>query len=63
RLMKPHTGTYLAEKLVECLKSYGIQDKILGMVADNASNNNTILDALELELEGFQGSMACIWCM
>ncbi|KAF8579359.1 hypothetical protein K439DRAFT_1300865, partial [Ramaria rubella] len=63
RLTKAHNGAYLAEKLVECLKSYGIQDKILGMVADNASNNNTMLDVLEFELKGFQGATTCVRCM
>ncbi|KAF8580643.1 hypothetical protein K439DRAFT_1619657 [Ramaria rubella] len=28
-----------------------------GLVADNASNNNTMLDCLEYELEGFEGSL------
>ncbi|KAF8579151.1 hypothetical protein K439DRAFT_1314891, partial [Ramaria rubella] len=63
RLTKSHNGAYLAEKLAECLKSYGIQDKILGMVADNASNNNMMLDALEFELEGFQGTITRVRCM
>lgn len=28
RLTSAHTGAYLAEKLVECLKEYGIEEKV-----------------------------------
>ncbi|KAF8584356.1 hypothetical protein K439DRAFT_1346283, partial [Ramaria rubella] len=34
--------------------------QILRLVADNASNNNTMLDGLEFELPGFQGSLTCV---
>ncbi|KAF8579801.1 hypothetical protein K439DRAFT_1307737, partial [Ramaria rubella] len=36
--------------------------QILGLVADNASNNNTMLNGLEFELPGFQGSLTCVQC-
>ncbi|KAF8580010.1 hypothetical protein K439DRAFT_1300551, partial [Ramaria rubella] len=63
RLTWAHTGMYLAEQLAECLKVFGIQDKILRVVADNASNNNMMLDGLEFELPGFQGSLTRVWCI
>ncbi|KAF8587061.1 hypothetical protein K439DRAFT_1298983, partial [Ramaria rubella] len=63
RLTKLHTGMYLTEKLAECLKSYGIQGKILRLVADNASNNAMMLDSLEFELKGFQGTLICVHCI
>ena len=28
RLTRAHTGLYLADKLIECLRSYKIQDKV-----------------------------------
>ncbi|KAF8576299.1 hypothetical protein K439DRAFT_1318070, partial [Ramaria rubella] len=63
RLTKLHTGIYLAEKLAECLKTYGIQGKILGLVTDNASNNAMMLDSLEFKLESFQGALMCVHCI
>lgn len=36
--------------------------KILGLTADNASNNNTLVDELEDLLDGFQGSVSRIRC-
>ena len=47
RLEQGHTGEYLAKKLVECLKQFGIEKKILGITADNASNNDTLVANLE----------------
>ncbi|KAE9395054.1 hypothetical protein BT96DRAFT_767500, partial [Gymnopus androsaceus JB14] len=41
-----HTGEYLAEKVAECLKDYGLATTILSMAMDNASNNNTLLREL-----------------
>jgi hypothetical protein len=43
RLTKSHTGAYLAEKVAEILKEYGLVDLILGMALDNASNNDKML--------------------
>lgn len=33
KLTKAHTGVYLAQQLTECLKEYGIQDKVCITVA------------------------------
>ncbi|KAF8585778.1 hypothetical protein K439DRAFT_1342642, partial [Ramaria rubella] len=37
--------------------------QILGLVVDNASNNATMLESLEFELEGFQGALTCVCCI
>ncbi|KAF8572880.1 hypothetical protein K439DRAFT_1301201, partial [Ramaria rubella] len=63
RLTKAHMGSYLADKLAECLCSYGIQNKILGLVADNTSNNQTMLESLEFNLDKFQGSLTRVRCI
>ncbi|KAF8592436.1 hypothetical protein K439DRAFT_1323461, partial [Ramaria rubella] len=36
---------------------------ILGVVADNASNNNMMLNTLNFELKGFQGSLTRVRCI
>lgn len=46
RLTKSHTGEYLAEKVTESLKEYGLDTSILSMTMDNASNNDTLLREL-----------------
>ncbi|KAJ7937747.1 hypothetical protein B0H13DRAFT_2302575 [Mycena leptocephala] len=45
---KALTGPYLAARISECLHDFGIQDKILSLIADNASNNNTMVDELSI---------------
>ncbi len=47
RLSKAHTGTYLAECVMEVLKEYGLEELILGETGDNASVNDKTLDELE----------------
>ncbi len=39
RLSKSHTGKYLAEKLVECLREYGIERKVSNRVLSVAHNS------------------------
>lgn len=46
RLTKSHTGEYLAQKVSEILKEYGLVDTMLGMAMDNASNNDSMLKEL-----------------
>ncbi|KAE9397093.1 hypothetical protein BT96DRAFT_761073, partial [Gymnopus androsaceus JB14] len=46
RLTKSHTGEYLAEKVAESLKEYGLDTSILSMTMDNASNNDALLREL-----------------
>ncbi|KAE9398762.1 hypothetical protein BT96DRAFT_737451, partial [Gymnopus androsaceus JB14] len=46
RLMKLHTGEYLAERVPQSLKDYGLTLLVLGMTLDNASNNDALLKEL-----------------
>jgi hypothetical protein len=34
----------------------------MSFTADNAPNNNTLVDELANQLDGFQGSLVCIHC-
>ena len=61
RLIKNHTGEYLAQELRKCLKRYGISKKILGVVADNAANNNTLVEELE-SLGGINSAATRVRC-
>jgi hypothetical protein len=55
-------GLYLARKLSECLKSFNIDNKILGIVCDNAENNSVMVRELPVLLPAFQGGSARIRC-
>lgn len=50
-----HAGTNIAEHFSASLQQWGIQDRICGITADNASNNNTFMEALRdvHQLPGF----------
>ncbi|KAF4617981.1 hypothetical protein D9613_012955 [Agrocybe pediades] len=52
---KAHAGVYLAARIAECLREYKIQDKIMGFTADNASNNDTLVQELSVILPSFPG--------
>ncbi|KAF8237820.1 hypothetical protein L208DRAFT_1245739, partial [Tricholoma matsutake] len=49
------------------LETYDIQDKIIGIMMDNASNNDTLMEALESRSQGagieFSASVARMQCM
>lgn len=55
-----HTGRYLARELEALLTSFGIQKKILSITCDNASNNDTMIQAINLE--GFRGVESRVRC-
>ncbi|EAU88633.2 hypothetical protein CC1G_01006 [Coprinopsis cinerea okayama7 len=59
---KAHTGVYLAGRIAECLKAYGIDRKVLGFVCDNASNNDTLVTELKRLVPTFCGSKYRIRC-
>ena len=76
-MTKAHTGAYLASRLSQCLHAYGIQDKVrhsimfcpetndfqtLGLVLDNASNNDTLIQELPDLISNCQGSLTRIRC-
>lgn len=46
-LTASHTGEYLATKVFESLKYYGIANRSFGHSGDNASNNDKMLDKLD----------------
>ncbi|THV03138.1 hypothetical protein K435DRAFT_595375, partial [Dendrothele bispora CBS 962.96] len=46
RLLKSHTGEYLAERLAHYLNNYGISAQTLGVTMDNASDNTTMIKEL-----------------
>ena len=62
RVTQGHTGVYLAGIVAECLQSFDIQNKILGIALDNASNNDTMVSELAELLPGFQGHAARTRC-
>lgn len=62
RATKAHTGTYLAAKVTECLQDFKIEKKVLGLTADNAGNNNTMVRELEELLPSFQGVKTQVRC-
>ncbi|GJE85026.1 hAT transposon family protein [Phanerochaete sordida] len=62
KLINSHTGVYLSQQLTTCLKAYGIEDKILGITADNASNNNTLVADLETSLSGINSRQTRVRC-
>ena len=60
-MTKNHTGDYLAQQLRDCLKEFGISKKILSLVADNASNNKTLVEELK-SLGGINSAATRIRC-
>ncbi|KAI7963712.1 hypothetical protein MJO29_004139 [Puccinia striiformis f. sp. tritici] len=47
RLQKSHTGVYLAKTVRLIVDKFGLQDKIYGIVTDNASNNQTMIKEIQ----------------
>ncbi|QRV99835.1 AC transposase [Ceratobasidium sp. AG-Ba] len=62
-LTHAHTGDYLASRVAECLKRYGIEQKVLSICLDNASNNNTLTDALSVLIRSFRGAKNRVRCL
>jgi hypothetical protein len=46
-----HAGKTLSNILVSILQYYNIRDRVLLITIDNASNNNTLLNALNQKLK------------
>ncbi|POW15120.1 hypothetical protein PSTT_02431 [Puccinia striiformis] len=56
RLSQRHTGEYLAETVRLVVEKFGIQQKICGIVSDNASNNEVMVRELKKQKwERFKG--------
>ena len=80
RATKAHTGAYLADRIAECLREFGIEKKVwtlvpnsvlkltccipkvLAFTADNASNNDTLVDELLTLIPSFGGSDYRVRC-
>ncbi|KAH9462716.1 hypothetical protein Pst134EB_006593 [Puccinia striiformis f. sp. tritici] len=58
RLAKSHTGEYLADTICVVVEKFQIQNKICGIVTDNASNNPVMVS----ELKKFKGDQHWIQC-
>jgi hypothetical protein len=58
-----HTGQNLAEALAASLHGWGIHDRVLSIIADNASSNDVMVKKIcELDWERFgenQGQVRC----
>ncbi|CDO72042.1 hypothetical protein BN946_scf184943.g77 [Trametes cinnabarina] len=50
-----HSGVNLATAFAEVVHEFGIDEKMLAVTCDNASNNDTMIDALELDVPSFGG--------
>ncbi|KAH9470965.1 hypothetical protein Pst134EA_004875 [Puccinia striiformis f. sp. tritici] len=46
-LKERHTGVYMADTVQLVVEKFGVQNKICGIVTDNASNNKTMIEAIK----------------
>ncbi|RDB30988.1 hypothetical protein Hypma_000159 [Hypsizygus marmoreus] len=60
---KAHTGHYLAGHIAECIHEYGIQKKIMALTLDNASNNLTLTNELQVLIPSFHGQKTRVRCL
>ena len=47
RLKERHTGVYLCDAVRVIVEKFGLQNKICGIVTDNASNNETMIEEIK----------------
>jgi len=62
KLSAQHTGENLYHKFKEILAEFGIQNKVLGITVDNASNNNAMMRAAESDVSNTFSTFAHIRC-
>ncbi|QRV99251.1 hAT family dimerization protein [Ceratobasidium sp. AG-Ba] len=62
-LTHAHKGEYLASRIEECLKRYGIARKILSICLNNASNNDTLVESLAQIIPFFRGPRSRVRCL
>ncbi|KNE96078.1 hypothetical protein PSTG_10650 [Puccinia striiformis f. sp. tritici PST-78] len=63
QLAKSHTGEYLADTLRIVVEKFGIQNKICGIVTDNASNNSVMVSEMKkFKWARFKGDVQWIRC-
>ncbi|TBU29092.1 hypothetical protein BD311DRAFT_608863, partial [Dichomitus squalens] len=62
RLTSAHTAQYLAERLVACFREYGIKDKTIAIMSDNAKTNDAMMREIKKLLPqscGTEGRVQC----
>ncbi|KAG8091272.1 hypothetical protein GUJ93_ZPchr0011g27031 [Zizania palustris] len=55
KLMQSHTGSAIAEQILEVLQEFNLQDRIVSITLDNASANTTAMQILEPQLQSYIG--------
>ena len=58
-----HTGENLANYVLNVLRSFGIEEKLFCVTADNASNNYTMAKCLEISLAQFKTDQNLLGCI
>jgi hypothetical protein len=58
-----HIGENLANYVLNVLRSFGIEEKLFCVTADNASNNYTMAKCLEISLAQFQADQNLLGCI
>ncbi|KNE97896.1 hypothetical protein PSTG_08769, partial [Puccinia striiformis f. sp. tritici PST-78] len=63
QLARSHTGEYLADTMRLVVEKFGIQNKICGIVTDNASNNSVMVSEMKkFKWARFKGDVQWIRC-
>ncbi|KAK0445062.1 hypothetical protein EV421DRAFT_1708815, partial [Armillaria borealis] len=66
-LIGRHTGENMAEAVWDTLTLYGLHDKVIAFMIDNATNNDTLMKGIECRCrrEGiiFDEKLSCLRCM
>ena len=55
-LKPPHTGEEVANKLISCLKEWGLEKKVFSMTLDNATYNDSMQKILKHRLQMASGN-------
>ncbi|KNE93304.1 hypothetical protein PSTG_13345 [Puccinia striiformis f. sp. tritici PST-78] len=62
-LKERHTGVYMADTVRLVVEKFGVQNKICGIVTDNASNNETMIEAIKrFKWPRFKGTGQWVRC-
>jgi len=62
-LTERHMGEYLAGVTADCIKRFGLENKVHTLAMDNASNCDATAKHLEDLVESFHGQTSCTRCM
>ncbi|GJU11136.1 zinc finger BED domain-containing protein RICESLEEPER 2-like protein [Tanacetum coccineum] len=57
----PHTGGALFKMLTKVLTNFNLEDKVMSITLDNASNNTSVMDKLKLKYEPPMGEGVGFW--